>query len=72
MMQTTSTIPISEQGEPPWVLPSRGIVGIVCLIIAESAIFIIFVVAYVYYIGKSLSGPMPAQVLELPDRKSVV
>ena len=37
-----------------------------CLIIAESAIFIIFIVAYVYYIGKSLSGPMPAQVLELP------
>ena len=66
MMQTTSTIPISAQGEPPWVLPSRGIVGIACLIIAESAIFIIFVVAYVYYIGKSLSGPMPAQVLELP------
>jgi cytochrome c oxidase subunit 3/cytochrome o ubiquinol oxidase subunit 3 len=66
MMQTTSTIPISAQGEPPWVLPSRGIVGITCLIIAESAIFIIFVVAYVYYIGKSLSGPMPAQVLELP------
>ena len=66
MMQTTSTIPISAQGETPWVLPSRGIVGMACLIIAESAIFIIFIVAYVYYIGKSLSGPMPAQVLELP------
>src|SRR5271155_2418169 len=66
MMQTTSTIPISAQGETPWVLPSRGIVGMTCLIIAESAIFIIFVVAYIYYIGKSLSGPMPAQVLELP------
>jgi cytochrome c oxidase subunit 3/cytochrome o ubiquinol oxidase subunit 3 len=38
----------------------------VCLILAESAIFLIFVVAYVFYIGKSLSGPMPAQVLELP------
>jgi len=37
-----------------------------CLILAESAIFIIFVVAYIYYIGKSLSGPTPAQVLELP------
>ena len=33
---------------------------------AESAIFIIFVVAYIFYIGKSLSGPTPAQVLELP------
>ena len=37
-----------------------------CLIVAESAIFLIFVVAYIYYIGKSLSGPTPAQVLELP------
>jgi len=63
---TTSTIPISAPGETPWVLPSRGIVGMACLIIAESAIFMIFVVAYVYYIGKSLSGPTPAQVLELP------
>jgi cytochrome c oxidase subunit 3 len=66
MMQTTSTIPISAQIEQPWVLPSRGIVGMVCLIVAESAIFLIFVVAYVYYIGKSLSGPLPAQVLDLP------
>ncbi len=48
------------------MLPHRGIVGMACLIVAESAIFLIFVVAYIYYIGKSLSGPMPAQVLELP------
>jgi cytochrome c oxidase subunit III len=66
MMQTTSTIPFSGQAERPWVLPPRGIVGMACLIVAESAIFIIFVVAYIYYIGKSLSGPTPAQVLELP------
>jgi cytochrome c oxidase subunit III len=66
MMQTTSTIPIHGQAETPWVLPHRGIVGMVCLILAESAIFLIFVVAYIYYIGKSLSGPLPGQVLELP------
>ena len=66
MMQTTSTIPFSAQAETPWVLPHRGIVGMACLIVAESAIFIIFVVAYIYYIGKSLSGPAPGQVLELP------
>jgi len=66
MTQTTSTIPISGQGETPWVLPHRGTVGMACLIMAESAIFLIFVVAYIYYIGKSLSGPLPAQVLELP------
>jgi cytochrome c oxidase subunit 3 len=66
MTTPTNTIPFEAQLEKPWVLPSRGIVGMVCLICAEIAIFLIFVVAYIYYIGKSLSGPMPAQVLELP------
>jgi len=37
-----------------------------CLIIAESAIFTIFVVAYLYYVGKSLAGPTPRDVLEPP------
>jgi cytochrome c oxidase subunit 3/cytochrome o ubiquinol oxidase subunit 3 len=36
------------------------------LIIAESAIFTIFVVAYLFYIGKSVTGPTPGQVLETP------
>ena len=37
-----------------------------CLIAAESTIFIIFVVAYLYSAGKSLSGPTPREVLEVP------
>jgi cytochrome c oxidase subunit 3 len=49
-----------------WVLPSRGRVGMFSLIAAESAIFTIFVVAYIFYLGKSVSGPTPADVLELP------
>ena len=49
-----------------WTLPDRGRVGVLCLITTEFAIFSIFVVAYVFYIGKSLSGPTPSQVLELP------
>jgi cytochrome c oxidase subunit 3 len=36
------------------------------LIAAESAIFTIFVVAYIFYIGKSVAGPTPQDVLELP------
>ncbi len=52
--------------EPGWVLPSRGRVGMFSLIAAESAIFTIFVVAYMFYIGKSVSGPTPQDVLELP------
>ena len=49
-----------------WTLPSRGVVGMLCLILAEATIFLIFIVAYVYYIGKSLSGPTPREVLSLP------
>ena len=52
--------------EPEWVLPSRGRVGMFSLIAAEAAIFTIFVVAYIFYTGKSLSGPMPKDVLKLP------
>jgi len=36
------------------------------LIVAESAIFTIFVVAYLFYMGKSLTGPTPREVLETP------
>src|ERR1700675_848087 len=49
-----------------WQLPDRWRVGMYCLIAAESAIFTIFVVAYVFYLGKSLSGPKPADVLHPP------
>ena len=38
----------------------------VALIAAEAAIFIIFVVAYLFYFGKSLTGPMPKDVLRTP------
>jgi cytochrome c oxidase subunit 3 len=49
-----------------WQLPSRGKVAMAGLIIAESAIFTIFVVAYLFYLGKSLTGPTPREVLETP------
>jgi cytochrome c oxidase subunit 3 len=66
-MGTVAALPHGiETPDANWKLPSRGIVGMVCLIVAESAIFIIFVVAYIFYIGKSLSGPTPHEVLELP------
>ena len=62
-----STLPVAIPAiETPWTLPSRGRVGMFFFIIAESAIFSIFVVAYIFYIGKSLTGPMPQQVLHVP------
>lgn len=52
--------------QPSWSLPYRGKVAMAGLIIAESAIFTIFVVAYLFYIGKSLTGPTPREILETP------
>lgn len=46
--------------------PARGPVGMYCLIAAEAAIFTIFVVAYIFYIGQSVSGPQPRDVLHAP------
>jgi cytochrome c oxidase subunit 3/cytochrome o ubiquinol oxidase subunit 3 len=36
------------------------------LIVAEISLFGVFVVAYLFYIGKSLNGPYPKEVLDLP------
>ena len=57
----TTSAPIETQ----WSLPYKGHIGMLSLIAAESAIFTIFVVTYIFYIGKSLSGPTP-QVLHIP------
>jgi cytochrome c oxidase subunit 3/cytochrome o ubiquinol oxidase subunit 3 len=59
------------QSEMPLSAHWRGKVGMWCLIAAESAIFSIFVVAYLYYAGKSLSGPTPGEVLEVPVFTSI-
>ncbi|HTU51516.1 MAG TPA: cytochrome c oxidase subunit 3 [Acidobacteriaceae bacterium] len=62
-----TTIPFTfDVKDDPWELPYRGSVGMWCLIAAESAMFLIFVVAYIYYMGKSLSGPTPKEILKVP------
>src|ERR1700690_3343331 len=63
MSAVTTSFP-KTAGE--WHLPSRGKVAMAGLIIAESAIFTIFVVAYLFYMGKSITGPTPSEVLETP------
>src|SRR5215467_9968652 len=62
---SAAAISVSEI-QQPWSLPYRGKVAMAGLIIAESAIFTIFVVAYLFYVGKSLTGPTPREVLETP------
>ena len=49
-----------------WKLPSSRKVAIVCLIFTETGLFSIFVAAYLFYLGKSLTGPTPREVLETP------
>src|SRR6202140_1177724 len=62
-----STIAVSLDGSnADWRRPSRGRVGMFCLIGSEAAIFTIFVIAYIFYIGKSVSGPQPKDVLHAP------
>jgi cytochrome c oxidase subunit 3 len=63
MTTTSITLPPAKL---EWNLPTRGHVAMYALIAAESAIFTIFVVAYLFYIGKSLSGPTPRDVLSAP------
>jgi cytochrome c oxidase subunit 3 len=63
MSTPSATLP---EAEMRWDLPARGPVAMYCLIAAEAAIFTIFVVAYLFYIGKSVSGPQPRDVLHLP------
>lgn len=62
-LHTTTTIPLfADEGQR---LPSRGRVAMLSLIVGESAIFTIFVVAYLYYIGRSTYGPTP-HILSVP------
>jgi cytochrome c oxidase subunit III len=61
--ENTLTLP-AESAD--WTLPSRRKVALICLICTEAALFTIFVVAYLFYIGKSLSGPSPVQLLDVP------
>ena len=64
-----SALPVSLQPSTSgagWRVPDRGVVGMLSFILAESVIFTIFVIAYVYYIGRSISGPTPGEVLHVP------
>ena len=64
-MTNEATIAVG-QNALDWKLPSSRKAAIICLILTETCIFSIFVAAYVFYIGKSLTGPTPREVLDLP------
>ena len=66
------TVPLEHiENEAAWHLPSRGRVAMVSLIVAETAVFSIFVVAYLFYLGRDVYGPKPHDVLEVPIFNSI-
>ncbi len=64
-MINEATLPLAREAIE-WKLPSSRKVAIACLILTETCLFSIFLAAYVFYLGKSLTGPTPREVLELP------
>ena len=64
-MANASTLTLTSEFAE-WTLPSRRKAGVIGIILTESALFTIFVTAYLFYIGKSITGPYPKDVLELP------
>ena len=71
---SATTQPTGAVAAPPlpekWELPSKGRVGMACLILTESTFFAIFVVAHLFYLGKSLTGPF-ADILDTPILASI-
>lgn len=62
-----ATVPLEHGNrEMEWRLPTRGTIAMASLITAESSIFTIFVVAWLYYLGRDVHGPTPKEVLEVP------
>jgi cytochrome c oxidase subunit 3/cytochrome o ubiquinol oxidase subunit 3 len=62
----TGSLAMTEQAHTNGLGAARARVGMFALIAAESTIFAIFVVAYLFYLGKSISGPQPSNVLTAP------
>jgi cytochrome c oxidase subunit 3 len=66
-MADTNVVAVDAlQMEREWKLPDRGTIAIIFLIITETALFTMFVAVYLIYIGKSVTGPYPKDVLDIP------
>jgi cytochrome c oxidase subunit 3 len=66
-----TAMPLTEPIAIPWTLPRRGRIGMLLFIVAEVSIFGVFVTTYLNYIGRSLTGPTPAEVLHFPVAMTV-
>lgn len=59
---SAATIPLNAEAQNL----DRGKVGLICLLLTEIALFSVFVTAYLFFLGKSPTGPYPADVLVVP------
>src|SRR5437660_5599674 len=68
MLTATADARDKDEGmsAPDMERASAARVGMVGLIVAEASLFAVFVVAYLYDLGRSLSGPTPREVLSVP------
>ena len=66
-----SSVLTPEFPSADWSQLSHRRAGVIGLIIAEASLLGIFVVAYLFYIGKSLNGPYPKDVLGVPVLNTV-
>lgn len=69
MSLNAAALSVDESAD--WILLSPRKVALVCLIVTEAALFTIFIVAYLFYLNKSLTGPSPAAVLATPIRATI-
>jgi cytochrome c oxidase subunit 3 len=71
-MAGAQVIPVNPlEMEREWKLPDRGTIGIILLIVTEAVLFAMFAVVYLVYAGRSLNGPYPKDVLEIPVIASI-
>ncbi|MGE0822407.1 MAG: heme-copper oxidase subunit III [Candidatus Binatia bacterium] len=63
---TSDTVMTLPDQSADWVLPSHRKIAMACLLVTEASLFTIFVVAYLFYLDKSVTGPLPAAVLTTP------
>lgn len=63
--RVVTALPNTQAGEPLRSPYGRGRVGMAMLIFMETLFFAGFIVTYLFYIGKSPTGPQPMDVLEL-------
>lgn len=66
-MAHTTTLTLEELGiVNDWQLPDRGAIGMIMLMLTESVLFLMFVAAYLFYLGKNVAGPTPHDLLQVP------